>query len=626
MSLIAALSNARSGLAAAQQALNVTANNVANVNTPGYSRKIVQQETVVSAGNGAGARSLQASRAIDDFLGQRVREQQARLERSEVLQDARGAALDRVFGKPGETERGLSNRINKLVGLAQATSASGSAADKRALVSAARDVARAIEEAGAELQSLRRDADQKLARAVGEINEDVAGIDRLNKEISRLGAGAELLDKRDALIERLAGKIEVSVARDSDDNVSVYARGGHPLLDGGMPRVLRYEPAGSVGPDTAFGPIRLFRGDEIDGASGQPKPGAEGKVVVSGGVRASLTPELEADSIPDEAQKVSSPFDQGRLQGLLEVRDGVLPGLADQLGELAGLLRHALNAAHNAAVALPPPDRLVGTRTDFGSLAGATRSGGAYLAVVDRASGNAAAVVRVDMATLGDPAQAASQITSGLNGFGAATVNGDGAIEIVAQSGYGLALNEANSAIGVVTAAGKRLDFGFSHYFGLNDLFVAHGPSPTNLGVHPALVADGGRLGQAQLDVVTTPALSAKLGGAGDHRGVRGLAAAFEREMEAAARGGLAGGDFRVADYAAEVAASAAFGAELAGSRAEEDRSLSDDLAARRANVAGVNLDEELSNMMIYQQAYSVSARMIAVVDELFDTLLAIGR
>ena len=63
MSLISALANARSGLAVAQHALDVTANNVANVNTTGYARKLAQQEAVVLNGHGAGARSTAPSDA-----------------------------------------------------------------------------------------------------------------------------------------------------------------------------------------------------------------------------------------------------------------------------------------------------------------------------------------------------------------------------------------------------------------------------------------------------------------------------------------------------------------------------------------------------------------------------------
>ena len=43
---------------------------------------------------------------------------------------------------------------------------------------------------------------------------------------------------------------------------------------------------------------------------------------------------------------------------------------------------------------------------------------------------------------------------------------------------------------------------------------------------------------------------------------------------------------------------------------------------ARRANVEGVNLDEELVKLTSFQQAYSAAARMIKAVDDMYDILL----
>ena len=53
---------------------------------------------------------------------------------------------------------------------------------------------------------------------------------------------------------------------------------------------------------------------------------------------------------------------------------------------------------------------------------------------------------------------------------------------------------------------------------------------------------------------------------------------------------------------------------------------LVEDLAFRQAAVSGVNLDEEMARLVLYQQAYSVSARVITVTEEMFDVLLGIGR
>ena len=66
--------------------------------------------------------------------------------------------------------------------------------------------------------------------------------------------------------------------------------------------------------------------------------------------------------------------------------------------------------------------------------------------------------------------------------------------------------------------------------------------------------------------------------------------------------------------------------AARAKSAAANDQALADDLTAHRAEVAGVNLDEELSRLVLYQQAYSVSARLISITGQLFDELLAIGK
>src|SRR3546814_11168772 len=49
-----------------------------------------------------------------------------------------------------------------------------------------------------------------------------------------------------------------------------------------------------------------------------------------------------------------------------------------------------------------------------------------------------------------------------------------------------------------------------------------------------------------------------------------------------------------------------------------------EDLQARFQSEAGVNLDEELANMTIFQNAYNASARLVQAVDEMFDTLMSL--
>ena len=197
---------------------------------------------------------------------------------------------------------------------------------------------------------LRAQADEDIGRTVAEINAELQAIDELNGEIERLAhlgqVGPELLDRRDALIRSLAEKIDIRTFVQEDNRIAIYTAGGETLLDA-LPRVVAYNPAATVTHGTAFGRIAIFREDQIDPATGQPIDPTAGIQLVSSGVRASLTPELQNDATPDASQLIASRLRGGRLQGLLEARDLLLPELDDQIQELADNLRFVLNAAHN---------------------------------------------------------------------------------------------------------------------------------------------------------------------------------------------------------------------------------------------------------------------------------------
>lgn len=625
MSLNAVLSNALSGLSVAQNALAVTANNVANVNTEGYSRQVAQQEAVMLDGRGAGARALPTTRAVDELLAGREREQAGRVGRSDVLDGLHAQIQERLFGAPGDAGRGLAARLTALAAAAESLANGPQEAGLAAgFLGAADDLAREIRAAGQEVQALRKEMDARVGGTISAVNAALRDLADLNRALLRNGAMPDLLDRRDRMIAGLAEQLDLSVAFGEKGTVTLYAGGGLPLLDGG-PRQLVYAPAATVDAVTSFGAIRVFDADEIDSGTGQPLPGAVGPTLVSGGVRAELSPELLADAVPDSAQRIVSPLRSGRLQGLLEARDSVLPDLADELGELAEAARFALNAAHNSANARPPPGELLGTRADTGAFAAAARSGTGYVAVIDRATGAVAATIAVDVGGAPDAAGLAAELAAGLGTYGTAGLAADGRLEIRAANGYALALSEGDSSITAPDEAGHARPQGLAHFFGLNDLLVQGDGGPTDLRLHADLAADSSRLARARLDVEPGPPPTGRLGGAGDNRGAQALAAAFEATTATVARGALPGGPFRLADYAAELVAVHAVAAERAGDAAASSRALAEDLAARRSAVSGVSLDEELSRLILFQEAYSVSARVLAITDQLFDELLAVA-
>ena len=260
----------------------------------------------------------------------------------------------------------------------------------------------------------------------------------------------------------------------------------------------------------------------------------------------------------------------------------------------------------------PPPASLTGTRTDTSGFAAAARSGTAYVAVIDRATGVVAATIALDVGAVADAADLAGQISAGLGAFGTAGLAADGRLQLAAASGYALAIGEGDSAIIGSDSAGHSRAHGLSHYFGLNDLLVSDAGDPTRVRVRDDLATDSRLLARSRLDIDAGPPASARLGGAGDNRGAQALAAAFEISVATVARGDLPAGSFRLGDYAAEIVAVRAGAADRAMGAAANDRALADDLAARQAATSGVNLDEELARLVLYQEAYSVSARLIA--------------
>jgi flagellar hook-associated protein 1 FlgK len=62
--------------------------------------------------------------------------------------------------------------------------------------------------------------------------------------------------------------------------------------------------------------------------------------------------------------------------------------------------------------------------------------------------------------------------------------------------------------------------------------------------------------------------------------------------------------------------------AQSANRRADIQNRISSDLDGQRDSVAGVNLDEEMTNMLSYQRAYEAASRMLNAVDEALDTLI----
>src|SRR4051812_48278862 len=98
-SITLALRTAQSGLLTNQQILNTVANNVANANTPGYSRKVAHTEQRVLSGVGSGVQIGEISRRVDEGLLNSLRRQMSQVSTYSV-QDDYYARTQELFGTP----------------------------------------------------------------------------------------------------------------------------------------------------------------------------------------------------------------------------------------------------------------------------------------------------------------------------------------------------------------------------------------------------------------------------------------------------------------------------------------------------------------------------------------------
>jgi flagellar hook-associated protein 1 len=627
MSLSAALNNALSGLSTAQRALSVTANNVANANTEGYSRKEVNQASQIVNGQSLGVRALEPTRVVDQFLTTELRRQESSLGRSTVIAEAYQRIERGVFGAPGEQDRGIAARLGQLTAeLEQLANDPEARPLRTAVLGSIEDLFNQITSDAATVQQLRRDADQRILQTVDAINNDLQELHQLNQEISRTGGTPDLLDRRDAVLNGLAEKIEITTYRKDNGQIAVYTSGGHALLEQ-TPRVLAYTPASTLAENVPLQPIRIFMASQVDPQTLAPLPGAQGQELVSGGYRAAVTPEMAAEGWTEE---IVSPLTGGRLQGLIEVRDRILPALGDQLGEVAELAAYSLNKAHNSAMPSPLPTTVAGTRdavTDFPAAAG-DRSGTASL-VVFASDGTVAADVTIDLAAAGSAAAIEGQLNAQLGGTGTALLDpASGALSITlgtdgAGQPYRMAWDEGDSQIVVRDAADRDRSFGFAHFFGLNDLAVAQSSQRGDFKVRDDIAADSRLLANV---VMTREAGVPVVGGVGDKRGLQRLAGALDTEALTADRGGLPGSSTTVSRYVSDLTAQVAAQSTQAANREASGRALVEDLEFRQGAVSGVNLDEELAKLVLYQQAYSVSARLISITNDLFGELVNMVR
>lgn len=233
ISMFSILNTGRQGVIAHQGALGVTGQNIANVNTPGYSR---QRANLESLGTG-GVKLASVDRLRDDFLVARLRESTSRLEATSSL----ATNLLHMESLMGETEdSGTSQTIRDFFGAMQnLTMHPGGNNERESVRSQARQMTVSFNNLSNQFKGVRQQLDSQVKQTIGKVNDMLSDIARLNKQLYELGVNEntmktpdinQLLDQRDKMAEDLAAIVTVTVAKDQRGGLMIMA-GGDVLVE-----------------------------------------------------------------------------------------------------------------------------------------------------------------------------------------------------------------------------------------------------------------------------------------------------------------------------------------------------------------------------------------------------------
>mgnify|MGYP003627692307 CR=1 FL=1 len=344
MTISSALSSALSGLLANQRQADVSAQNIANATTPGYSRREVEVDPLVAGGRGQGVRVTAVRRQVDLLLIRDTRLEQARLEFATANADAYTRVADAV---------GNSDSINSLPKLLERTEEAfralettpESAVRQQDTLRAVQQLTRGFSELSDEFVKMRSDTDAAIQREVSVLNDSLQQLARVNRELTlRANRGADtgdLEDQRDQLIDEVARRIPVRVVRGNDDtSFTLMTVEGVPLIDLSAATV-------------EFDNRAIVSATELYDPNGLAAPGyshALSGLSVNG-----------RDIAPGSGDAQS--IDDGRIAGLFRVRDEILVQAQQRLDSVAYALAERFQDT-SVDISLAPGD--AGLFTDRG--------------------------------------------------------------------------------------------------------------------------------------------------------------------------------------------------------------------------------------------------------------------
>jgi flagellar hook-associated protein 1 FlgK len=652
-------------LTANYAALQVTGNNVANANTPGYSRQSVELATAFSQQTGSGffgkgVDVTTVTRAHDDFLTREA----ATSASLAAADDARSTQLQQLENVFPTGEAGLGYSAQQLFNaFVDVSNKPQDPAARQVVLARVADLADRFSTASDQLDAQQTGIAQDLRTAVASINSLTARIAALNQSIANAqGTGHtpnDLLDQRDSAIADLSKIAQVTTVAAADGTVGVFLGGAQKLV-----------LSGDATPLTALA-------DPFDPAK----------------VQIGITEGGTTRAFPDGF------IAGGSVAGLLRVQNHDLPDARGLLGQLASAIAGALNQQQALGVDLGQPPGPGAPLLSVGAAAVAPSSNNAMAAGVPVASYVNGAGVRVssvsiavvstselqpsDYELVADPALPAGsyRLTRLSDNTTQTVTNGDVVdgfrIDIAAPApaprdrfllqpvtpsirsiAPALTNPMAIAAASPVTATVAATNTGTTGVSSLTATSVSLNPNLTatitftdDLGNYSYSLVDttsalptvNGTGTWAAGQPISLNGFDLQLAGvpkngdsvvvakttvpAGNNGNANALLALRDATMvgQRALGAGVVAPGVNVTDAYAAALAAIGVRVQSASLAADQSAAAASDAKTAVADKAGVNLDEEAARLIQYQQSYQAAARILQVAQSVFDSLLQVG-
>lgn len=323
---VSALGTALSGLKAAQQAIDTVSQNVSNVSTPGYNKKIYTQSTQVVAGQGVGVRAEGVIRQVDSVLNRNHIEQIAVTSGLDVK--ARFLQQIQDFHGPPDAEIAISNQISETYqSFVELSNEPENPFSLDVVYNNATELARKYNDFSNYIQQIRNDIQDEMQFLISDLNsylDQMATLNELVKTEFNLGRStAELEDQRDQVLRNISDIIAIDYYETEGKEMVVQTVRGSLLADSNSYGV-NFDPStigvGSYYPNSVA-PIRL--GDPVTGIDITAEPTLGGKLGAMVELRDSILPKYSGQ-LDELAHKTAMRFDAVGLR-LFSSGDGSIP-------------------------------------------------------------------------------------------------------------------------------------------------------------------------------------------------------------------------------------------------------------------------------------------------------------